>query len=69
MLLKKAVSKDFTPAQIAAIMCREGLQKSPLEKVHAHAMTKCKYEEVDISQDDVTYLHHVSAALDELFTD
>lgn len=69
MLLRKAASQDYTPARIAAIMCREGLQKSKLEKVHAHAITACRYEGVDICHDDAVYLRHVSEALDELLLD
>ena len=38
MLLKKAARKGLTPATIAGIMCRETLTKSPLEKLHGHAM-------------------------------
>lgn len=69
MLLKKAVAKDYTPARIAALMCRDGSHKSGLEKVHLHAMTMCKHKGQQDSADDSHYLQHISDALDEVLVD
>lgn len=38
MLLKKALSHGLTPHQIAAIMCRQSFNMSPLEKLHKGAI-------------------------------
>jgi hypothetical protein len=38
MLLKKGAAAGLTPYQIASIMCRQGLGKSALEKLHANAL-------------------------------
>ena len=69
MLLKKAVAKNYTPAGIAAIMCREGLQKSCLEKIHLHAVKMCGSKDAAEDLDDDIYLQHMSEALDEVLID
>lgn len=38
MLLKKGAAAGLTPYQIASIMCRQGVGKSPLEKLHTNAL-------------------------------
>ena len=68
MLLKKAVAKDYTPARVASIMCREASQKSPLEKIHSHAVHMCNHKEGG-EVDDALYLHHFSEALDEVLVE
>lgn len=65
MLLKKAVAKDYTPARIASMMCREGSQKSYLEKIHCHALQMC-HRKGGGEVDDTQYLRHISEALDEV---
>lgn len=69
MLLKKAVAKNYTPARIAAIMCREGSQKSYLEKIHSHAVQMCNHKGSEGEMDDATYLQYISEALDEVLVD
>lgn len=69
MLLKKAVAKDYTPARIAAIMCRDGAHKSWLERIHLHAMKMCSHKKQQEETDDSVYLGHVSDALDEVLID
>ena len=44
LLLKKAVEANLTPGAIAAIMCRETLSMSPLEKLHVHVMSLARRE-------------------------
>ena len=69
MLLKKAVGKDYTPARIAGIMCREGSQKSHLEKIHSHAVQMSKHKGSEGDMDDSLYLRYISEALDEVLVD
>jgi len=66
MLLKKAVALDWTPAAIAGVMCRESLQKSALEKVHSHVLSRCKAQAGGGEVEESVYLRLMSAALDEL---
>ena len=68
MLLKRAVAKNYTPARIASIMCREGSQKSYLEKIHSHAVQMCDHKG-EGEMDNAVYLHHISEALDEVLVD
>lgn len=70
MLLKKAVVKGYTPSRIASIMCRDGSQKSALEKVHLHALQLCGHKTSQYDAvEDVVYMKHVSEALDEVLVD
>lgn len=67
MLLKKGAARGMTPFTIGNIMCREALTKSPLEKLHKHALDSAAAR-FQISKADVTnehYLQHMSAVLDE----
>lgn len=62
MLLKKAAARDFAPAAIAQVMCRESRQKSPLEKLHANAVA---LSSAAGSLSEERYLLHMSNSLDE----
>jgi len=67
MLLKKGAARGMTPFSIGNIMCREALTKSPLEKLHKHALDLAAAH-LQISKVEVTnehYLQHMSAVLDE----
>lgn len=67
MLLKKAAARGMTPFGIGTIMCREALTKSPLEKLHKHAMLLAA-SQFQVSKAQVTneqYLQHMTAVLDE----
>jgi len=67
MLLKKGAARGMTPFSIGNIMCREALTKSPLEKLHKHALDLAAAH-FQISKAKVTneqYLQHMSAVLDE----
>lgn len=67
MLLKKGAARGMTPFSIGNIMCREALTKSPLEKLHKHALD-LSAAHFQISKAEVTneqYLQHMSAVLDE----
>ena len=66
MLLKKAAALDWTPAAIARVMCRESLQKSALEKVHSHVLSRCKAQAGSGEVEDCAYMRLMDAALDEL---
>ena len=66
-LLKKAASRGFTPYSIGNIMCREALTKSPLEKLHKHALDLAAAA-FGVSKANVTheqYMQHMTAILDE----
>ncbi len=69
MLLKKAVGKDYTPARIAGIMCREGSQKSHLEKIHSHAVQMRKHKGSEGDMDHWLYLSYLSEALADVLVD
>ena len=67
MLLKKAAARGMTPFAIGSIMCREALTKSPLEKLHKHALDVAA-SQFQVSKAEVTneqYLQHMTAILDE----
>ncbi len=67
MLLKKGAARGMTAFSIGNIMCREALTKSPLEKLHKHALD-LSAAHFQISKAEVTneqYLQHMSAVLDE----
>ncbi|DBA97278.1 hypothetical protein WJX77_011492 [Trebouxia sp. C0004] len=67
MLLKKGAARGMTPFSIGNIMCREALTKSPLEKLHKHALDLAAAH-FQVSKAEVTnehYLLHMSAVLDE----
>lgn len=77
MVLKKGAKAGLTPSQIASILCREGLTKSPIEKLHSNAMHLAKASsaangtngsprgEVDMA----LYMKRMDALLDEYLED
>lgn len=57
----------LTPSALAGIACREGAQKSPLEKLDRRAS-----ELAGTAEDggtDEAYMHNMGALLDELLAD
>lgn len=67
ILLKKAAARGMTPFSIGSIMCREALTKSPLEKLHKHALDVAAAH-YQVSKAEVTneqYLQHMTPLLDE----
>ena len=67
MLLKKAAARGLTPFSIGNIMCREALTKSPLEKLHKHAMdvaaAQCQVSKAEVTNEQ--YLQHITTILDD----
>jgi hypothetical protein len=74
MVLKKGANAGLTPSQIAGVLCREGLTKSVVEKLHSNAMHLAKMQQgasasasslkergVDMS----AYMRHMEQLLDE----
>jgi hypothetical protein len=76
MVLKKGAKAGLTPSQIAGVLCREGLTKSVVEKLHSNAMhlakmqqgvsatasaSSLKEREVDMA----VYMRHMEQLLDE----
>jgi hypothetical protein len=45
MVLKKGAKAGLNPSQIAGILCREGLTKSVVEKLHSNAMHLAKMQQ------------------------
>ena len=64
MLLKKGAAKDLLPAAIAKLMCRDLIQRSPLEKAHSMVLALCS--KTKDQSDESLYYTHMSEALDEL---
>lgn len=69
MVLKKGAAKGLTPAGIASIMCRELLQKSPLEKMHSTVLAVCQKANHREEPHEKMYLERMSSALDEYLND
>jgi hypothetical protein len=76
MVLKKGAKAGLTPSQIASILCREGLTKSVIEKLHSNAMHLAKASGHATAKgagqctDDMRqYLKHMELLLDEYLED
>lgn len=69
MVLKKGAAKGLTPASIANIMCRELLQKSPLEKMHCTVTAVCQKLHSRERSSESVYFERMSSALDEYLDD
>lgn len=68
MVLKKGAKAGLTPSQIACILCREGLTKSVVEKLHSNAMHLAKASSGASAGKDVQlglYMKHMEQLLDE----
>ncbi len=57
----------MTPSALASIMCREGLQKSPLEKLDKRAAELAATAGDEDA--DAAYMRHMDALLEELLVD
>ena len=57
----------LTPSALAGIVCREGAQKSPLEKLHRRASELAGTAEHGGA--DSAYMRHMGALLDEFLAD
>eukprot|EP00878_Enallax_costatus_P000279 GHUV01000350.1.p1 GENE.GHUV01000350.1~~GHUV01000350.1.p1 ORF type:complete len:646 (+),score=230.80 GHUV01000350.1:469-2406(+) len=76
MVLKKGAKAGLTPSQIASILCREGLTKSPVEKLHSNAMHLAKASDAAAASaggkraDGMElYMRHMELLLDEYLED
>lgn len=76
MALKKGAKAGLTPSQIASILCREGLTKSPIEKLHSNAMHLAKASNAAAanaggkrSDDLQLYMRQMELLLDEYLED
>eukprot|EP00879_Flechtneria_rotunda_P001456 GHRR01001610.1.p1 GENE.GHRR01001610.1~~GHRR01001610.1.p1 ORF type:complete len:608 (+),score=281.81 GHRR01001610.1:779-2602(+) len=69
MVLQKGAKAGLTPYQIAGILCREGLTKSVVEKLHSNAMQMAKAaSSVGSSRSKAKltlYMQHMEQLLDE----
>lgn len=72
LTLQKGAAAGLNPSQIAGILCREGLTKSVIEKLHSNALQLAKVGGSGVA--DVrgsapvvlsAYLHKLGALLDE----
>ncbi|KAF8073104.1 PI4KG4 [Scenedesmus sp. PABB004] len=76
MVLQKGAAAGLTPAQIAGLMCRSGLTKSALEKLHSNAVHLARAEAAAAAKAagagarrpevGPLYMRHMAALLDEL---
>jgi hypothetical protein len=76
MVLKKGAKAGLNPSQIASILCREGLTKSVIEKLHSNAMQLAKASDQaamigggKCADDMGQYLKHMDMLLDEYLED
>lgn len=72
MVLKKGAKAGLNPSQIASILCREGLTKSVIEKLHSNALhlAKASSQNAVGKPDDMEqYLMHMDMLLDEYLED
>lgn len=76
MVLKKGAKAGLTPSQIAGVLCREGLTKSVVEKLHSNAMHLAKMQQgasasasasslKERGVDTPVYMRHMEQLLDE----
>lgn len=71
LTLQKGAAAGLTPSQIAGILCREGLTKSVIEKLHSNAMhlAKASTANVRAAVTQSAYLQKLGALLDEYLED
>ncbi|CAL5224925.1 g7694 [Coccomyxa viridis] len=71
MLLQKAASRGLTPFHIGSIMCREGMGKSPLEKLHSRATAQtCASSGAGLSAAaEPVYLRHMEQLMEEYLSE
>jgi hypothetical protein len=70
LVLQKGAAAGLTPSQIAAIICREGLTKSPIERLHSNALQLSKAgADARMPVSRSAYLQKLGALLDEYLED
>lgn len=73
LTLQKGAAAGLTPSQIAGILCREGLTKSVIEKLHSNATQLAKAGAADAPcgrrVPQAAYLQKLGALLDEYLED
>lgn len=72
LTLQKGAAAGLTPSQIAGILCREGLTKSVIEKLHGNATQLAKAGAADARGGRVpqaAYLQKLGSLLDEYLED